>query len=124
VLDPWTRGVTQEDDAENRTQLKQLLDRIDANGSIIVPMIDDVLEPRNQSAIDVVDRILTEKIPVICMQNKHYRLTQFLDHNPVDASVFEQTVQNSLKVRSRLERFVLNRFQILKAANEFAGRPI
>lgn len=108
-VDPWTRGVHHETNFATRPMLEQLIDQIGSNGTIVVPTVDDLCENKSKKVVDVVERILVQKITVLAMRDEEFPLDQYMRDLHGGTAVFEAMSTNVLRVRSTLERFVQNR---------------
>ena len=130
-LDQWTHAVVYEEDPYERPVLTDLLRRIDTNGSIIVPTIDDIKFDRNRVTIELVQRILRDRVPVIEIyfntkerKERHEppSLLQYAGQHPANPQVFDDMVGNSMLVWRDLDFFVPNSEKMLRAFNEGAER--
>ncbi|MET4519512.1 hypothetical protein [Bradyrhizobium sp. I1.7.5] len=108
-VDPWTCGVHLEMNSATRPTLEQLIDRIGSNGTIVIPTVDDFREVKTEKSVDLVERILVQKITVLAVGHEEFPLDHFVNEIHPDAAVFHAMSTNVLKVRSTLERFVQNR---------------
>lgn len=108
-VDPWTHGVHDEINSATRPKLEELVDRIQGKGTIVVPTVHDLCENKSKKAVDLVERILVEKITVLAMKDEVFPLDHFMGDLCQDSAVFQAMTSNVLEVRRMLERFVGNR---------------
>lgn len=108
-VDPWTCGVRHEINSATRPELEQLINQIESNGTIVVPTVHDLCENNSKKAVDLVERILVQKITVLAMKDERFPLDHFMCDVAEDAAVFQAMSTNVLEVRRMLERFVGNR---------------
>ncbi len=108
-VDQWTRGVHHEMNSATRPILEQLIDQIGSNGTIVIPTIDDFRENKSKKTVDLLERILVQKITVLAVGHYEFPLDHYIPDLTPDTAVFEAMSTNVLKVRSTLERIVGNR---------------
>ena len=107
--DVWCRGVVRESGGEDRTDLLQLVQRIEGNGTILVPTTDELLEHKSDRARLAVEQILEQKITVLAIYNPEAPLSFFTEANgKADSRIFSAMADNVLKVRTRLDSIYAN----------------
>jgi hypothetical protein len=122
-VDPWARGVHHETNSATRPELKQLIDQIGSNGTIVVPTVGDLCENKTKKVVDLVERILVQKITVLAMRDEEFPLDQYTRELHVGTAVYEAMSNNVLRARSTLERFVQNRKKMPFALTRQPPRP-
>jgi hypothetical protein len=108
-VDPWTHGVRREINSATRPVLEDLINKIGENGTIVVPTVHDLCENNSKKTVDLVERIVVQKITVLAMNDEAFPLDHFISDVRIDAGVFGAMSSNVLEVRRTLERFVGNR---------------
>lgn len=108
-VDPWTHGLRDEVNSNTRPELEELINRIRGEGTIVVPTVHDLCENNSKKAVDLVERILVEKITVLAMQDERFPLDHFMCDPHQDSAVFQAMSSNVLEVRRMLERFIGSR---------------
>ncbi|MCK1597947.1 hypothetical protein [Bradyrhizobium sp. 164] len=108
-VDPWTHGVHDEVNSKTRPELEELINRIQGKGTIVVPTVHDLCENNSEEAVDLVERILVDKITVLAMKDEIFPLDHFMCDPHEDSAVFQAMSSNVLEVRRMLERFIGNR---------------
>lgn len=126
-VDQWTHAVVREEDPYARPVLADLLRRINKNGSIVVPTLDDIKFVPDRATIRLVQQILRDQVPVIEIHFNPKRrrergeppqLLQYTGQYPASQQVFDDVVDNSMLVRRELEFFVMNRVRMISAVNK------
>ncbi len=121
-VDPWTHGVHDEINSATRPKLEELINRIQGKGTIVVPTVHDLCENKSKKAVDLVERILVDKITVLAMRDEQFPLDHYICNPRQDSAVFQAMTSNVLEVRRMLERFVGNR-QKMKLQDKGALAP-
>ena len=101
-VDQWARGVHHETNSATRPILEQLIDQIGSDGTIVIPTIDDLRENKSKKTVDLVERILVQKITVLAVRHQEFPLDHYIPELYADTAVFEAMSTNVLKVRARL----------------------
>ena len=108
-VDRWTRDTRHEVNSSTRPELEELINGIRGNGTIVIPTVHDLCENNSKKAVDLVERILVEKITVLAMKDEAFPLDHYIGELRQDGAVFQAMSTNVLEVRRQLERFVGNR---------------
>jgi hypothetical protein len=119
--DAWAHPAVDETDPDVRPVLGRLLREINMEGSIVVPTIEDIKYPHNETTFELVERILCDGVPVIAMDgilDEQQSLKQFAGRYVADLRVFECMWQNSMSIRRQLEAFAANKDRALRAYNQ------
>jgi hypothetical protein len=64
-VDPWTQGVRREVNSVTRPVLRELINQIGENGTIVVPTVHDICEHNSKKTVDLVELIVAQKIAVV-----------------------------------------------------------
>lgn len=119
--DEWVRTRHLETDCYERPQLRAIIERIEEDeaagraGTIVVPTTDDLRETKTAVSIDLIERIIADKITILAVCDPEFPLSQFLTDDGADWRIFEAMSSNVLSTRNTLEAFVKNRDRMVAA---------